>query len=188
MEDHRHQVTRALIAASSGSEEASNKFWRLVYDELRRIARRQLSKERSGHTLTTTALVHEAYLQLIDQTRVSWQNRSHFYYVAAEIMRRILVSYARKRLANRRGGGVRPITFEEDQHTRTKQFEEILAIDDALNRLDVLNNRLRKVVELRYFGGMSHAEIAKMFDVSSRTIDRDWMKAKAWLYKEIYAD
>ena len=188
MAEQGHDVTRALIDASAGNEAASNRLWMLAYDELKRIAMRQLRGERSGHTLSATALVHEAYFKLVDQTRVSWQGRAHFYGVAAQAMRRILVSYARSRKAIKRGGDNVRVTLDEELNIGDDRVEELIALDDAMKHLSKLNERLSLVVELRYFGGLNTEEIAEILEVSPRTIERDWVKAKGWLFQELYRD
>jgi RNA polymerase sigma factor (TIGR02999 family) len=156
----------------------------LVYWELRRIAHGQLQREHPGHTLGTTGLVHETYLKLVDQTRADWQDRAHFFAVAARAMRRILVDYARRHRALRRGGGWRSVTLT-DEATAVERGEELIALDEALDRLATLNPRLSQVVECRYFGGLSEEETAKALGVTTRTAQRDWVKARAWLYQEL---
>lgn len=188
MSQKGHDVTQALIAASDGDSDAANRLWMLAYDELRRIASRQLQGERRDHTLSATALVHEAYFRLVDQTRVSWQGRAHFYGVASQAMRRILVSYARSRMAQKRGGGQHKVTLDAEIHVGDDRVEELIALDDALEKLAQLNERLSKVVECRYFGGLTNEETAEVLDVSVRTIERDWVKAKGWLYSQLYGN
>jgi RNA polymerase sigma factor (TIGR02999 family) len=155
-----------------------------VYGELRRIASRQLQGERPGHTLGTTGVVHETYLKLADQTRVQWQDRSHFYKVAAVAMRRILVDYARRHRAKRRGGEAQQVTLD-DNATPAQRGETLLALDEALERLTRLNPRLGQVVECRYFGGLTEQETAEALGVTLRTVQRDWAKARGWLYLEL---
>ncbi len=157
----------------------------LVYDELRGIAHRQLSLEPRGHTLDTTALVHEAYLKLVDQTRVQWQDRVHFFAVAARAMRRILVDYARRHAARKRGGDRRRVSLDAVPLAVEERADRLLALDEALTRLEVLNERLCRVVECRFFGGMTEDEAAEALGVTSRTVRRDWVKARGWLFREL---
>jgi len=156
-----------------------------VYDELRDLARRKLRGERADHTLNTTALVHEAYEKLVQQDRMTWQNRAHFMGVAALSMRRILINYAQKRNAQKRGGGAPVATFEDGMAPRDVQAEELIDLDDALKRLEELNERQAKVVTYRFFGGLTQKEIAEVLDVSVSTIRRDWRLARAWLSREM---
>ena len=161
----------------------------LVYDQLRRIAHRRLQDERPGHTLGTTGLVHETYLKLVDQTRVEWRDRSHFFRVASMAMRRILVDYARRDRALRRGGGLDRVALDEDaaaiEASIDARGERLLALDEALERLAAVNERLSQVVECRYFGGLTEEETAEALGTSSRTVQRDWAKARGWLYLEL---
>ena len=157
----------------------------LVYDDLRRRAHRCLRREAAGHTLTTTALVHEAYLKLIDGDRVQWEDRAHFLALAARAMRQVLVSYARRFKADKRGGGVIPINIEDELMVSETRADQMLALDRALERLTRLNDRLSRTVELRFFGGMTVEEIAAALDVAPSTVKLDWQKAKAWLYREL---
>ena len=163
----------------------------LVYGELRRIARRELRRERSDHTLSTTALVNEAYLKLVDQTRAGWTNRAHFLAVAAQAMRRILVDYARRHRAAKRGGAQRPLTLDDaapggDAATVADERAELLvALDGALTQLAELDPRLARVVECRFFGGLTEQETAAALGITDRTVRRDWVKAKGWLYQAL---
>ncbi|NIR73222.1 sigma-70 family RNA polymerase sigma factor [candidate division KSB1 bacterium] len=159
----------------------------LVYDELNRLARRQLRGERHKHTLNTTALVHEAYMKLIDQENVTYQNRAHFFAIAAQAMRRILINYANRQRAQKRGGEAPLVTFDERQVSRTARAEELIALDEALTQLAEQNHRLSKVVELRFFGGLTQEEIAEILTVSVPTVRRDWRLARAWLSRELRA-
>ena len=159
-----------------------------VYDELRRIAARQLMGERHDHTLNTTALVHEAYLKLVRQDKSDWKNRAHFFGIAALAMRRILINYANQRLAEKRGGGVASVTFDDSLAPREARAEELIALDEALSRLEKLSERQAKVVTMRYFGGLKQAEIAEALGVSEPTVRRDWQFAKAWLTRELADD
>ena len=153
---------------------------------MRRIARRQLRSERPDHTLNTTALVHEAYLKLVDQTRAEWRDRVHFFAVAAQAMRRILVDHARKHLAAKRGGRQQQVPLEEAVLSIDDRAETLLALDEALTDLARLDERLGRVVECRFFGGLSEEETAEVLGVTARTVRRDWVKAKGWLHAEIY--
>jgi RNA polymerase sigma factor (TIGR02999 family) len=178
-------VTELLLECRS-DDRAADRLFPLVYEELRRIAHRQLRRERTGHTLGTTALVHEAYLKLVDITRVEWRDRVHFLSMAARAMRRILVDYARRHRAERRGGGVVPLALDEVSGFSVEaQADEVLALDDALTRLGGLSPRLVQVVEYRYFAGMSEEETAEALAVTARTVRRDWVKARGWLRQEL---
>ncbi len=157
----------------------------LVYDQLRGLAQRQLRGERSNHTLNTTALVHEAYLKLIDQSKVSWQNRAHFFAIAAQAMRRILINYANKRKAEKRGGDQPLATFDEHSMQRETKADELILLDEALTELGETNQRLSKVVEYRFFGGLTQEEIAEVLEMSVPTVRRDWRLARAWLSREL---
>ena len=156
-----------------------------VYDELRAMARRQLRGERADHTLNTTALVHEAYEKLVQQDRMTWQNRAHFLSIAALSMRRILLNYARDRAAQKRGGGAPVATFEDGMAPRTVRVEELIDLDDALNRLEERSERQSQVVTYRFFGGLTQREIAEVLGVSEPTVRRDWRLARAWLSREL---
>jgi len=156
-----------------------------VYDELRDLAHRKLRGERADHTLNTTGLVHEAYEKLVQQDRMTWQNRAHFMGIAALSMRRILINYAHKRNAQKRGGGAPVATFEDGMAPRDVQAEELIDLDDALDRLEQLNERQSKVVTYRFFGGLTQKEIAEVLGVSVPTVRRDWRLARAWLSREL---
>jgi RNA polymerase sigma factor (TIGR02999 family) len=156
-----------------------------LYEELRRIAHRQLGAERTGHTLSTTALVHEAYVKLADQTRARFHNRSHFLAVASQAMRRILVGYARKVRADKRGGRWQRLDFDRADIPVDDRAEALVALDGAMERLAELNPRLSRVVECRFFGGMTEEEVAAALGVADRTVRRDWIKAKGWLMREL---
>jgi RNA polymerase sigma factor (TIGR02999 family) len=179
-----HRITDLLLQMRNGRPEAMDRLFDAVYGELRRIAGRQLQGERPGHTLGTTGLVHETYLKLADQSRVQWQDRSHFFKVAAVAMRRILVDYARRHRAKRRGGEAQRITLDENA-TAGERSETLLALDEALGRLAQMNPRLSQVVECRYFGGLTEQETAEALGVPLRTVQRDWAKARGWLYLEL---
>jgi RNA polymerase sigma factor (TIGR02999 family) len=180
----REQITDLLLQVRGGSPEAMDRLFHAVYGHLRRIASRQLRNERPGHTLGTTGLVHETYLKLADQTQVQWQDRAHFYRVAACAMRRILVDYARRCRAERRGGELRRVSLGEEA-TAQERGDTLLALDEALERLASVNQRLSHVVECRYFGGLTEEETAEALGVTSRTVQRDWAKARGWLYLEL---
>jgi RNA polymerase sigma factor (TIGR02999 family) len=179
--DDDESIDREL---QSGDSDAVSRVFPEVYGELRRLAHWQLRHERTGHTLDTGALVHETYLKMVDQPRVKWRDRSHFFRVASWAMRRILVDYARRYGAQRRGGGVAALPLDE-KVLIAEQSEQLLALDEALERLAGVNQRLSQVVECRYFGGLSEAETAEALGVTPRTVQRDWNKARAWLVAEL---
>ena len=178
-------ITDLLVQIRRGDGEAMDRLYPLVYEQLRRIAHRRMRAERPGHTLGTTGLVHETYLRLVDQTRVEWHDRAQFYALAARAMRRVLVDYARRYAALQRGGGLKRVPLGEDVAALTERGETLLALDEALERLAVLNRRLGRVVECRYFAGMTEEETAEVLGVTVRTVQRDWVKARAWLYLEL---
>lgn len=181
-----HTVTQMLAAWSdSGDREALDKLMPIVYDELRRQAARYLKHERQGHTLQTTALVHEAYVRLIDQAGVRWQNRAHFYGIAAELMRRILVDHARKRNAAKRGGEAVKVTLNEEVQAASEQNPDIISVDEALRKLALVDQQQARIVELRFFGGLTVEETAEVLGISDRTVKRDWSVAKAWIRREL---
>jgi RNA polymerase sigma factor (TIGR02999 family) len=180
-------ITDLLLQASGGDAAAIDRLLPVVYDQLHRIAHRALQGERSGHTLGTTGLVHEAYLKLVDQTRVGWRDRAHFFAVAALAMRRILVDYARRHRRAKRGGGASVVTLDEGVVSLDERAENLVALDEALTRLSELNPRLSRVVECRFFGGLTEEEIAEALGVTTRTVKRDWAKARGWLYQELTA-
>jgi len=179
------ELTVLLRKWSEGDEEALQKLTPLLYKELHRMAHRCMQQERPDHTLQTTALINEAYLRLIDWKNVRWQNRAHFFGVSAQLMRRILVDFARSRNYAKHGHGVRPVSIEEMPVVAMDRSPEILAVDEALQRLAQLDPRKSQIVELRFFGGLSLEETAEVLKVSSRTVLRDWDLAKAWLRREI---
>lgn len=162
-----------------------DKLMPLVYHELRRLARQYLNKERPGHTLQTTDLVHEAYLRLVDQQRVHWQNRAHFFGVAAQLMRRILVDRARRHKRIKRGGGAPLVSLDETAIMSRQPTFDMLALDEALNRLAEIDGRKARIVELRFFGGLEVEETATFLNISEVTVMRDWKMAKAWLHREL---
>jgi RNA polymerase sigma factor (TIGR02999 family) len=178
-------VTEILQDVRSGDKDASARLMPLVYDELRRLADHYLRQERPDHTLQPTALVHEAYLKLVDQTRVDWQNRAHFFGVAAQLMRRILVDHARRHRASKRGGFQQKMTLDEAVDYSQSLDVNLVALDDALNTLSHLDTRQSRIVELRFFGGLSIEETAEALNVSPATVKVDWSMAKAWLRREI---
>ena len=182
------EVTRLLHAAQAGDPQALDRLFPLVYDELRALAHRQRGGWSGQRTLNTTALVHEAYLNLVDQTRADWQSRSHFLGVASVAMRRILVNYARDRRAAKRGGDEVAGTLHDDAVGRVARSEDLLALDAALDRLAALDERSARVVEMWFFGGLEQREIAGVLGVSEKTVRRDWQAAKAWLSHALRAD
>lgn len=179
-----HELTRLLTAWSEGDTKAFDKLLPLIEPELHRLAKRYMSRERPDHTLQATALVNEAYLKLIDQTRVRWQNRAHFFAIAAQTMRRILIDHARKHRYAKRGGSARKVAIEE-AGTLTTDVSQLISLDEALTVLAKFDKRKERVVELRYFGGLSFKEIAEVLNVSPDTISREWRRARAWLYREM---
>jgi RNA polymerase sigma-70 factor, ECF subfamily len=178
-------LTDLLHEWQQGDRQALDKLTSLVYDELRRIAHRYMQGEREGHTLDTTALVNEAYVRLAGQQKIEWQNRAHFFAVTAQVMRHILVDHARRRHYAKRGGHAQRVTLEEEAVMTPERAAELVALDEALKELAKLDPRKSRVVELRYFGGLSLEETADILDVSTMTVRRDWRAAKAWLYKEV---
>ncbi len=179
------EITDLLLAWGKGDQLALEKLMPLVYDELRRLARHYMNRQRPGHTLQTTALVNEAYLRLIDSRQVQWQNRAHFFAVSAQLMRRILVDFARARTNLKRGGGAQQVSFDQALEVSAERGADLIALDDALKSLAAMNPRQSQIVELRYFGGLSEEETAEALKVSVRTVRRDWSLARAWLYREL---
>jgi len=182
-----HRVTQLLAEWSDGDNAALVELTPLVYEELRRLAHHYMEGQRADHTLQTTALVDEAYLRLADQTAPSWQNRAHFFAVAARAMRQILVNYAKSSRAQKRGGGALKVELEEGVIVSPEQSQAIVDLHEALERLGTLDSRKARVVELKYFGGLNHDEIAEVMKVSTVTVRRDWVFAKAWLYTELHS-
>jgi RNA polymerase sigma-70 factor, ECF subfamily len=181
-------VTGLLIASTRGDVSARDALWSAVYEELRRVAHRQLRGERGDQTLGTGPLVHEAYLKLVRLDRVEWQSRAHFYAIAAQAMRRILINHAVAKRAQKRGGGVTAVTLDDaldELAMADERADELVMLDEALERLKVLNERQARVVECRFFGGMSLEETAAALDVSLATVKRDWTAARAWLNREV---
>jgi len=192
--DARHEVTALLVAWRAGQPDAAERLFVAVYDDLRRVARGQLRRGRAGMTLSTTALVHEAYLRLVDQPRTDWADRAQFFAIASRVMRRVLIDHARRRQAAKRGGARVPVTLggadgADDAASRLadERADTLLAVDSALTRLAEREARLARVVECRFFGGMSDAETGQVLGITERTVQRDWTKAKDWLYRELRA-
>ena len=181
----QHEVTAILHDWSGGDAQAPERLMPFVYDEMRRLARSFLVKERDGHTLQPTALVNEAYLRLVDQTRVDWRNRAHFYGIAASMMRRVLIDHARAHAAEKRGGGAVRLSLDDVQVPLEQRAADFVALDEALKRLSQFDERKSKVVEMRFFGGLNDEEIAEVLGVTTRTVLRDWKKARLWLYREL---
>ena len=194
--DAEEEIAAALKLLSRSAPEGMERLVPLVYAELRRMAHRQLAAEPSGHTLSTTALVHEMYLRLADQTRVEWANRAHFFGLASRAMRRVLVDYARRHRALRRGGSeFRPVSLEDAEAaggfqalTAASRGDELLALDEALDRLAAVDERAARVVECRFYGGLTEDETAEALGVSRRTVVGDWVMAKGWLYRALRHD
>jgi RNA polymerase sigma factor (TIGR02999 family) len=180
-----HEVTRLLQAWSAGNEEALQKLTPLVYRQLHRAARHYMAGERSGHTLQATALINEVYLRLIDARRMDWQNRAHFFAVCAQLMRRILTDFARSRRYQKRGGGAAPLPLDEALVVGSQPDSDLVALDDALKRLALVDERKSRVVELRFFGGLDVKETAEVLKVSNETVMRDWKLAKVWLLRDL---
>jgi RNA polymerase sigma factor (TIGR02999 family) len=183
--EQSHEITQLLLAWNNGDQVALTKLVPLVETELRRLARTYMSRERVDHTLQTTALINEAYVKLIDATNVQWQNRAHFYGIAARVMRRVLVDFARQRNYRKRGGGNHQITFEETLAIADAYRPEVLAVDEALTALAGIDERKAQVVEMRFFGGLTEKETAATLSVSPETVRRDWRLAKAWLLRQL---
>jgi RNA polymerase sigma factor (TIGR02999 family) len=182
------QITELLVAWGNGDQSALEKLTPLVYNELHRLASRYMGRERRGHTLQTSALVNEAYLRLIDWKSVQWQNRAHFFAVSAQFMRRILVDFARARDYAKRGGGARKVSLDEAALLPFGRGADLVALDEALDVLERLDARQSRVVELRFFGGLSLEEIAEVLKVSVGTVRRDWSLARAWLHRQLSRD
>jgi RNA polymerase sigma factor (TIGR02999 family) len=183
--DARHDVTDLLVAWREGDPDALAQLIPLVHEELRRIAHGYLASERPDHTLRTTALVNEAYLRLVNTSRVQWQHRAQFFAAAAGSMRRILVDYARRYHAGKRGGGLGPLPLDEATIAVEERADLLIALDEALDRLGDMDARLCRVVECRYFAGLSDDETAEALGVTARTVRRDWVKARGWLYSQL---
>ncbi len=180
-----HEVTELLKAWSEGDRGALDKLTPLVYEELRRVAHRHMTRELPDHTLQTTALVNEAYVRLIDSAGVSWQNRAHFFAVCAQLMRRILIDFARSRLSEKRGAAARHLSLDESISITGGPRPDLIALDEALSRLSAIDQRKSRVVELRFFGGLTVDETAEVLKISRETVLREWRLAKAWLLREL---
>ena len=185
MSDDSENVTQLLQDWSKGNQQALEELLPLIYDELRHLAHNFLYSERPGHTLQTTALAHEAYLKLIDQKRVDWQNRAHFFAIAAQAMRRILIDSARRRAAQKRGSAGEKVSLAEVSDISTDSHTDLLALDEALNRLAAMDPDQSRIIELRYFGGLTIEETAEVMKTSPATVKRDWQMARAWLHQEL---
>lgn len=181
-------MTGLLLAWGQGDEAALARLIPLVHDELRRIARRHMAGERKGHSLQATALVNEAYMRLVDVRQVNWQNRTHFLAMSARLMRRVLVDHARSKHYKKRGGGAARVTFDEELMVTDESGQDLVALDDALQALGTFDERKSRVIELRFFGGLSVEETASVLEVSADTVMRDWRLAKAWLLREMRGD
>ncbi len=185
MTDKPGEVTRLLRQLNGGNAEAANELAPLIYNELKRLAGACMRRERPGHTLTATAVVHEAFMRLIDQRNVDWSDRAHFFAVAATLMRRVLLDYARKRHAVKRGAAPRRQTLDEGLIIAEQHLDDVLALDECLNRLAALDPQQARLVELRFFGGLNVEETAGILGISTATVKREWSSAKAWLTREI---
>ena len=179
------EITQLLVDWGNGNQAALDRLMPLVYTELRQLAHSYMRRERPDHTMQTTALIHEAYLRLVDQTQVRWENQTHFFGIAARLMRQILIERARSHLRAKRGGGAGTISLDEAALVSQARATELLALDDALERLAAIDWRKSRVVELRFFGGLSVEEAARVLNIAPNTVLRDWRLAKAWLHREI---
>lgn len=185
MTSSQSEVTQLLLDWGKGDRAALDLLVPVVYQELRRLASYYMSRERPGHTLQTSALVNEAYMRLVDYRSMRWENRAHFFAVAAQAMRRILVEHARKRQFAKRGGGAAKVSFDETAIVSPEQDASLVALDDALTTLETFDPRKSRIVELRYIGGLNIEETAEVLDISVATVQREWRAAKAWLYRAI---
>jgi RNA polymerase sigma factor (TIGR02999 family) len=185
LESAQGEVTRILVSISAGDRSAVNRLVPLVYDELRSLAGRFLSRERPDHTLQPTELVNEAYLRLVDQNRVQWQGKTHFFAIGAQAMRRILVDHARSKLRKKRGERPQRVELTESLRISTEHEGDVLAIDEALKRLEKIDADQARIVELRFFGGLTVSEVAEVMDLSKRTVEREWAMIRAWLRREL---
>ena len=185
MIERSDKITQLLIAWRNGEAKALDDLMPLVHRELKRIARNFMRRQNAGHTLQTTALVNEAFVRLVDSDKVNWQDRSHFFAISAQLMRRVLVDAARRKNSAKRGGARVQVTLADDLSSTDEDQVDVVAIDDALKRLALLNQRQCQIVELRYFGGLTEDEIAETLNISPRTVRRDWNLARAWLYREL---
>jgi RNA polymerase sigma factor (TIGR02999 family) len=185
MSSTEHDITQLLRDWSKGHQNAFDELLPIIYNELRHVAHNYLRRERDDHTLQTTALVHEAYLKLIDQKQVQWQNRAHFFAIAAQAMRRILIDNARRHAAVKRGEAPEKLSLEDVESISIGKDETLLALDEALQELEKIDPQQSRVIELRYFGGLTIEETAEVMNLSSATVKREWAMARAWLYKKI---
>ena len=183
-----NRVTELLVGWCDGDREALDRLLPQVYEELHRLAARYMRREHPGHTLQTTALINEAYVRLVDQKHVRWQNRAHFLAIASELMRRILVDYARRRLYQKRGAGALQVTLGDAETIPVERTPDLVALDEALTSLARIDERRGRVVELKFFGGLSIEETAEVLKISPTTVERDWTIAKAWLHKTLVLD
>ncbi len=188
MSDAPANVTQLLRAAASGERRDLDALMGAIYDDLRRLAVAQMHSERDGHTLQPTAVVHEAYLRLVDQRTTDWKDRAHFFAVASRIIRRLLVDHAREREAAKRGGGAQRIALEDADLAAAMPDTELVALDEALSELGAISERQAQIVELRFFGGLTIEEIAEALGIGKRSVDRDWQIARAWLYCRLTGD
>jgi len=182
---NRTEVTRVLESLNAGDRSAVERLIPLVYRELRSLAAAFLRRERPDHSLQPTELVNEAYLRLVDQNRVAWQGKTHFFAVGAQAMRRVLVDHARSRLRRKRGGGVRPVEFSESLHISSEREGDVLALEEALQNLEKLDPAQARMVELRFYGGLTVAEVAEVMGLSKRSVEREWTMIRAWLRREL---
>jgi RNA polymerase sigma factor (TIGR02999 family) len=180
-----HEITQLLAEWSNGNQTALDKLYPLVYGELHKMANRYMKRERKDHTLQTTALINEAYVRMVDQKNVHWENRAHFFAISAQIMRRILIDHARRHHYAKRGGGAQKVSLDVTAIVASNPESDMLLLDEALNRLTEMDPRRGQVVELRYFGGLNNEEIAGVLKISENTVTRDWNMARAWLYQEL---
>src|SRR5437870_6324368 len=185
MTQDSHEVTQLLIQWSNGDKAALDKLMPLIYDELRQLARHYMSRERAGHTLQTTALVNEAYVRLVNRKGVHWQNRAHFFAIAAQLMRSILVDHARSHAYAKRGGGARKIALDDAMVISQERAAEVIALDDALKELAEIDPQQSRIVELRFFGGLTIEETAEVLGIGHATVERDWKMARAWLRRKL---
>ena len=188
MDKQPADVTQLLLAWNNGDRSALDRLMPVVYQELRRLARRHLREEDPGHSLQATALVNDVYIRLVDQKQVNWQNRAHFFGAAARIIRRVLVDHARARHRLKRGGDALRVTLNDEINLAVPADVDVVALDDALNRLAQLDPQQERIIELRFFTGLSIEETAEALNISSATVKRDWTMARAWLYRELTSD
>ena len=181
----RSDVTQMLVQVTDGNREVVNSLFPVVYNELQKMAQNQLNHERKGHTINATSLVHEAYFKLVDQKHVTWQNRAHFFGIASQAMRRILINYANNRAAQKRGSGTPDITLSENFEAHFIKPDELIDLDEALNSLEKISERQSKIIEYWFFVGLTHEEIAEVIGMSLPTVRRDWRLARAWLTREL---